>query len=60
MQAKILGMFERYQRVKFEVAEFMNFKWLYLGIYLKLGDKWGLHSDTKFNGLSECLSFHSF
>ena len=40
MQAKILGMFERYQRVKFEVAEFMNFKWLYLGINLKLGDKW--------------------
>ena len=32
-------MFERYQRAKFEVAEFMNFKWQYLGIYLKLGDK---------------------
>ena len=26
--------------MKFEVAEFMNFKWLFLGIYLKLGDKW--------------------
>ena len=24
---------------KFGVAEFMNFKWLYLGMYLKLGDK---------------------
>ena len=39
IQAKIFVMFERYQRVKFEVAEFMNFKWLYLRMYLKLGDK---------------------
>ena len=32
-------MFERYQHVKCEVAEFMNFKWQYIGIYLTLGDK---------------------
>ena len=38
-QAKIFVMFERYQRVKFEVAELMNFTWQYLGIYLMLGDK---------------------
>ena len=39
IQAKICVRFEAYQRVKFEVAEFMNFKWLYLGVYLELGDK---------------------
>ena len=39
IQAKIFVMFEMYQRVRFEVAEFMNFKWLYVGTYLKLGDK---------------------
>ena len=39
IEDNICVRFEVYQRVKFEAAEFMKCKWLYLGMYLELGDK---------------------